>query len=64
MSPRFVVEANFQVVWKVEGPYRIQKIPRPHTLYFGENGWEEAADYALTWSETKAGSRSVLLPRD
>lgn len=60
VSPASVVEANFKLYGKSKAVTEYRNFPGRTHYTLGQDGWEEVADYALTWLETKSGNRSVL----
>lgn len=60
VSPASVVEANFKLYRdsKALTQYKYFSGRTHYTL--GQDGWEEVADYALTWAETHASSRLAV----
>ena len=60
VSPASVVEANFKLYGKSKAVTEYKKFPGRAHFTLGQKGWEEVADYALTWAETKAGQYSAL----
>ena len=60
VSPPSVVEANFKLYRNSKAVTEYKNFPGRTHYTLGQTGWEEVADYALTWLETKSGSRSVL----
>jgi pimeloyl-ACP methyl ester carboxylesterase len=60
VSPQSVVEANFKLYAKSRAVTEYKDFPGRTHYTLGQDGWEEVADYALTWSEAKAAKRSVI----
>jgi pimeloyl-ACP methyl ester carboxylesterase len=60
VSPKSVVEANFKLYGKSKAVTEYKNFPDRTHYILGQNGWEEVADYALTWAEAKGRSRSAL----
>ncbi|MEO8371113.1 MAG: alpha/beta hydrolase [Candidatus Solibacter sp.] len=60
VSPQSVVEANFKLYGKSKAITEYKAFPDRTHYVLGQDGWEEVADYALTWSEAKARRRSVV----
>ncbi len=61
VSPASVVEANFKLYSKSTAltEYKCFSTRTHYTL--GQDGWEEIADYALTWSEVNVAKRSAYV---
>ena len=60
VSPASVVEANFRLYSKSKAVTEYKNFPGRTHYTLGQDGWEQVADYALTWAETNAGSRSAV----
>jgi pimeloyl-ACP methyl ester carboxylesterase len=58
VSPASVVEANFRLYGKSSAVTEYRGFPERTHYTLGQSGWEEVADYALTWSEAHAVERS------
>lgn len=58
VSPASVVEANFKLYSKSKAVTEYRIFPGRTHYTLGQNGWEQVADYALTWAEANAGRRS------
>ena len=58
VSPASVVEANFRLYKKSRATTEYREFPERTHYTLGQDGWEQVADYALTWSEANAGKRS------
>ncbi|HEY4361627.1 MAG TPA: alpha/beta hydrolase [Bryobacteraceae bacterium] len=54
VSPASVVEANFKLYGKSKALTEYREFPERTHYTLGQEGWEEVADYALTWAESKA----------
>lgn len=54
VSPASVVEANFKLYDKSKSVTEYKNFPGRTHYTLGQDGWEEVADYALTWAESKA----------
>ena len=61
VSPASVVEANFKLYRKSTATTEYKEFPERTHYMLGQSGWEEVADYALTWSEANAGKRSAAV---
>ena len=59
VSPESVVEANFKLYRNSKAVTEYKSFPGRTHYTLGQDGWEEVADYALTWAETHAGRRSL-----
>jgi pimeloyl-ACP methyl ester carboxylesterase len=59
VSPASVVEANFKLYGKSKAVTEYRSFPGRTHYTLGQAGWEEVADYALTWAETKAGRQQT-----
>ena len=56
ISPASVTEANFRLYRKSAAVTELKEFPdRPH-FTVGTPGWEEVADYALSWAVTNGAS--------
>jgi pimeloyl-ACP methyl ester carboxylesterase len=53
--PASVTRANFNLYRKSKAVTDFKEYPDRSHYTFGEPGWEEVADYALTWATEKAG---------
>jgi alpha-beta hydrolase superfamily lysophospholipase len=60
VSPQSVVEANFKLYRSSRAVTEYKNYPGRTHYILGQDGWEDVADYALAWSEGKAGSRSAI----
>ena len=58
VSPASVVEANFKLYAKSSAVTEFRNFPGRTHYTLGQPGWEQVADYALTWAETNSGRRS------
>ena len=54
VSPASVVEANFKLYDKSKAVTEYKEFPGRTHYTLGQDNWEEVADYALTWAESKA----------
>jgi pimeloyl-ACP methyl ester carboxylesterase len=61
VSPASVVEANFRLYHKSSAITQYREFPERTHYTLGQSGWEEVADYALTWSEANAGKHSATV---
>ena len=61
VSPASVVEANFRLYGKSSAITEYREFPERTHFTLGQPGWEEVADYALTWAEDSAGRQSAAL---
>lgn len=61
VSPASVVEANFRLYRRSSAITEYREFPGRTHYTLGQDGWEEVADYALSWSESNAGKRSATL---
>ena len=52
VSPPSVVKANFNLYRKSSAVTDYKEFPERTHFTLGQTGWEEVADYALTWAET------------
>ena len=59
VSPASVVEANFKLYGKSNAVTEYKSFPGRTHYTLGQNGWEEVADYALTWAETHARGQAA-----
>jgi pimeloyl-ACP methyl ester carboxylesterase len=60
VSPASVVEANFKLYGQSKAVTEYKNFPGRRHYTLGQEGWEEVADYALTWAESKARSHSAV----
>ena len=60
VSPASVVEANYKLYRKSSAITEYKEYPERSHYTLGQAGWQDVADYALTWAETHAANRSVL----
>lgn len=60
VSPASVVEANFRLYGKSSAITEYREFPGRTHYTLGQSGWEEVADYALTWSEANVGRNSAV----
>src|SRR5207245_2368004 len=58
VAPASVTEANFKLYRKSKAITDFKEFPERSHYTLGEPGWEELADYALTWAEENAGVHS------
>lgn len=58
VSPASVVEANFRLYSESTAVTEYKTFPSRTHYTLGQDGWEEVADYALTWAESHARGRS------
>lgn len=63
VSPASVVEANFKLYRNSTAVTQYKSFPGRTHYTVGQEGWEEVADYALTWAESNAGRRSAMSAR-
>ena len=54
VSPASVVEANFKLYDKSKAVTEYKNFAERTHYTLGQDGWEQVADYALTWAESKA----------
>lgn len=59
VSPASVVEANFKLYRHSTAVTEYKDFPGRTHYTLGQEGWEQVADYALSWAETHAGKSSV-----
>jgi alpha-beta hydrolase superfamily lysophospholipase len=59
VSPASVVEASFKLYSKSKAVTEYKLFPSRTHYTLGQDGWEEVADYALTWAENQAQRYSV-----
>ena len=59
VAPASVTEANFKLYRKSKAITDYKEFPERSHYTLGEPGWEEVADYALTWAVENAGVRGV-----
>ena len=52
VSPASVVQANFKLYGKSTAVTEYKDFPERTHYTLGQDGWEEVADYALTWAES------------
>jgi len=57
VSPLAVVEANFKLYAKSSAITEYKYFPGRTHFTLGQEGWEQVADYALTWSEANSAKR-------
>ncbi len=57
VSPASVVEANFKLYGNSKAVTEYKSFPGRTHYTLGQDGWEEVADYALTWVESKAAKK-------
>ena len=55
VSPASVVEANFKLYGKSRAVIKYKEFAERTHYTLGQDGWEQVADYALTWAEANAG---------
>ena len=60
VSPASVVEANFKLYRNSKAATQYKNFAGRTHYTLGQVGWEEVADYALTWAETYAANRSPV----
>lgn len=61
VSPASVVEANFRLYGKSSAITEYREFPERTHYTLGQSGWEEVADYALTWAEANVGRDSAVV---
>ena len=61
VSPASVVEANFKLYRNSEAVTQYRNFPGRTHYTLGQDGWEEVADYALTWAENQT-ARAATAP--
>jgi hypothetical protein len=54
-----VVEANFKLYRKAAAVTHYKSFPGRTHYTLGQQGWEEVADYALTWAESNVGKSAA-----
>lgn len=59
VAPASVTEANFKLYRKSKAITDYKEFPNRSHFTLGEPGWEEVADYALTWAVENAGAHTV-----
>jgi len=59
VSPPSVVEANFKLYAPSTAVTEYRSFPGRTHFTLGQKDWEQVADYALTWAETRAAKRSA-----
>src|SRR5579871_4584849 len=59
VSPASVVEANFNLYSKSTAVTDYRNFPGRTHFTLGQKGWEQVADYALTWAETESAKRAT-----
>jgi pimeloyl-ACP methyl ester carboxylesterase len=64
VCPASVVEANFKLYSKSKAVTEYRNFPGRTHFTLGQKGWEEVADCALTWAETKTGKYSASAERE
>jgi alpha-beta hydrolase superfamily lysophospholipase len=57
VAPAAVTKANLKLYRKSAAVTDFKEFPERSHYTLGEPGWEEVADYALTWAEEHAGQR-------
>ena len=60
ISPPAVVKANFHLYRKSKAITEYKDYPERTHYTLGQAGWEEVADYALTWAEGHANERALF----
>jgi alpha-beta hydrolase superfamily lysophospholipase len=58
ISPPSVVNANYNLYKKSQAVTEYKEYPERSHYTLGQDGWEEVADYALTWAESHARGQS------
>jgi hypothetical protein len=53
-----VVNANYNLYKKSQAVTEYKEYPERSHYTLGQDGWEEVADYALTWAESHARGQS------
>lgn len=64
VSPQSVVEANFKLYAKSRAVTEYKNFPGRTHYTVGQDGWEELADYALTWLQENSSSYSAIASAD
>ena len=59
VSPASVVESNFRLYRNSKALAEYKEFPGRTHYTLGQDGWEEVADYALTWAKTHARGRAA-----
>jgi pimeloyl-ACP methyl ester carboxylesterase len=59
VCPASVVEANFKLYKNSKAVTEYRNFPGRTHYTLGQDGWEEVADYALTWAETHARGQAA-----
>jgi hypothetical protein len=59
VSPASVVEANFKLYRNSTAVTQYKDFPGRTHYTLGQDGWEEVADYALTWAENHSQKSST-----
>jgi pimeloyl-ACP methyl ester carboxylesterase len=57
VSPASVVEANFRLYSASAAVTEYKTFPSRTHYTLGQDGWEQVADYALTWAESRVSDR-------
>jgi pimeloyl-ACP methyl ester carboxylesterase len=60
ISPPAVVKANFHLYRKSKAITEYKEYPERTHYTLGQAGWEEVADYALSWADGHANDRSMF----
>jgi alpha-beta hydrolase superfamily lysophospholipase len=61
IAPASVTEANFKLYRRSKAVTELKEFPeRPH-FTVGAPGWEEVADYALSWAVSQGASNHAQL---
>jgi len=63
VSPASVVEANFKLYRNSKAVTEYRNFPDRTHYTLGQPGWEEVADYALTWAESKSQQSPLATAR-
>jgi pimeloyl-ACP methyl ester carboxylesterase len=60
VSPVSVVKANYNLYGKSKAVTDYKEFAGRSHYILGQDGWEEVADYALSWAEAHAAEQSIL----
>jgi len=60
VSPPSVVEANYKLYAKSKAITEYKEYPERSHYTLGEAGWEQVADFALSWAEARGEKPSVM----
>lgn len=61
VSPASVVKANFDLYRKSMAITDYKEFPERTHFILGQQGWDEVADYAISWAEAHSLNRSMAV---